>query len=114
MMVNIPWMISFFLNAAVLFMDPVTKAKLSLNPTIETISSSIIPKDQLLSTYGGDLEGFELEDWAKDESLHDRYWSELLKQTKQRRESYRTTWREMGGTVGLEETKWKEAWKEDC
>jgi hypothetical protein len=113
MIINTPWAISLFLNAVILFMDPITKAKLSLNPTNETIATTIIPKDHLLRTYGGDLDGFEAEDWkTSDGELHERYWNDLLEQTKMRRECYKSTWREMGGKVGLEEIKWKEAWIE--
>jgi hypothetical protein len=112
MIINIPWIINMFLNAVYVFMDPVTKHKISLNPSIEEIRSKIIPSDQLMVEYGGEMDGLSKESWA-DESvgLHERYWSELLTQCKARREVFLAKWREMGGKVGLSETSWKEAWE---
>ncbi|KAJ9114053.1 hypothetical protein QFC22_005873 [Naganishia vaughanmartiniae] len=122
-MVNIPWVINLFLQAVYVFLDPVTKSKLVLNPslrpaapttttngTTETTTSStwppsslaqVIPPDQLLTQYGG----ARTLDW--NEEVHERYWKALVEVSLDRRERAREKWALMGGGVGRSEFEFK-------
>ncbi len=112
MITHIPWAINLFLTAAYAFMDPITKAKLRLNPTDAELPT-IIPADQLLAGYGGAVEGLDESAWQDEaRGVYPAYWAELVAQAQARRACYLRTWKELGGTVGLEETRWREAYRD--
>lgn len=101
-----------FLQAVYVFLDPVTKSKIVLNPGLKPSSSpaetwppaslaEVIPPDQLLKQYGGER---ELE-WT--EETHREYWSALVGVCSERRRKFREKWRAMGGGVGRSEFEFK-------
>lgn len=109
-----------FLQAVYVFLDPVTKSKLVLNPSLKpapitngataappkpswppTSLAEVVPPDQLLTQYGGDR------DLVWSEETHKAYWSALMGICKERRERYREKWRGMGGGVGRSEFEFK-------
>lgn len=101
-----------FLQAVYVFLDPVTKSKIVLNPSLKPSSSpaetwppaslaEVIPPDQLLKQYGGEK---ELE-WT--EETHREYWSALVGVCSERRGKFREKWRAMGGGVGRSEFEFK-------
>jgi hypothetical protein len=114
-MVNIPWVINLFLQAVYVFLDPITKSKLVLNPSLNPSASTatatktwppqslgeVIPPDQLLTQYGGS------KDLVWTEETHQRYWNALMSVCKERREGCLKMWREMGGGVGRSEFEFK-------
>ncbi|KAI5450086.1 Phosphatidylinositol transfer protein (PITP) [Naganishia albida] len=113
--VNIPWVINIFLQAVYVFLDPVTKSKIVLNPSLKpspagsgegnawppSSLAEVIPPDQLLTQYGGEK---ELQ-WTDE--MHKGYWSALVGVCAERRERYREKWRTMGGGVGRSEFEFK-------
>ncbi|GHJ89955.1 hypothetical protein NliqN6_6357 [Naganishia liquefaciens] len=114
--VNIPWVVNIFLQAVYVFLDPVTKSKIVLNPSLKPAPTAapstakawppqslaeVIPADQLLTQYGGTRELV----WG--EETHKAYWSALMEVCRDRRERYRAKWREMGGGIGKSEFAFK-------
>ena len=98
-------MMSMFMNAVLVFVDPVTKAKIQINPSTD-IFPKIVPADQLLKDYGGDV---VVGEWkgVGGGGFHDDYWKELAEVTRGRRERRRRIWKEKGGGVGQSEEEWK-------
>lgn len=108
-------MINIFLQAVYVFLDPVTKSKIVLNPSLKpspagsgegtawppSSLAEVIPPDQLLTQYGGEK---ELQ-WSDE--MHKGYWSALVGVCAERRERYREKWRTMGGGVGRSEFEFK-------
>lgn len=107
MICNIPWLLNAFISAAYVFMDPVTKDKIRLNPPVKSddpkvpAATSVIPADEMLSEYGGNIK------IDFDEEIHKRYWSTLVRKCLERREHNRENWLKMGGGVGKSEIEWK-------
>lgn len=89
--INVPWVFKAFWNAIQPLIDPVTKSKCKFDEDIK----SEVPSEQLSAEYGGSLE---------PKYNHEKYWPELVKVVKQRREQMTRRFKEQcNSEVGASE-----------
>jgi len=94
--INIPYLINIFLNLIFPFVDPVTRAKVKLNPKV--VEQDLIAADEVMKEWGGKI-NFEYK--------HEEYWPELVKICEERRERWFKRWKELGAKVGISEWDYK-------
>jgi hypothetical protein len=92
--INIPWLISQFLKLMMPFVDPVTRAKVNLNP-VDLVKEGLFTKTNLMTGSWDGNRNFEYS--------HEKYWPALVRMCGERRAAQRTRWKELGGTIGLDE-----------
>lgn len=96
--INTPYLAHALLKMLMPFMDPATKSKIVLD---EDKIKEVVDVDQLDKDYGG-LVDFEFN--------HDQYWEDLEITVTEVRTHWVTKFRELGGTLGLEEKDLKPFW----
>ncbi|PVF97232.1 CRAL/TRIO domain-containing protein [Serendipita vermifera] len=91
---HVPWLLAAFVKIVMAFLDPVTRAKIILNPNV--VEGGLVNVDQLIASdgWGGKI-NFVYE--------QDKYWPALLEKAKARREANMARWRALGGKIGLDE-----------
>jgi hypothetical protein len=97
LIINVPFLITVFLNLIMPFVDPVTREKIKLNPKV--VEEGIIDADQVMKEWGGSID-FEYK--------HEEYWPTLIQMTQSRREQWLERWRSLGAEVGLSEWDYKQ------
>lgn len=97
LVLNIPFLVHAFFRLILPFVDPVTRAKLKLNPNV--VGEGIFDKDMVFrDSWGGDHD-FEY--------VHDKYWKELVANTGGNVEKWTAKWKALGGTIGISEWAYK-------
>jgi hypothetical protein len=91
--IKIPIVIYAFFKFILPFVDPITRAKIKMNPNV--INDGLFTADNLMTEWWGGSREFEYK--------HEEYWPALVKLSDQRREEQFKRWKELGGTVGLDE-----------
>jgi hypothetical protein len=86
----VPTFVWLFFKLITPFIDPNTREKLKFNENLR----DYVPSDQLMELFGGDCK-FEYE--------HEVFWPAYLKLAAERRESYFSNWKALGGGIGLSE-----------
>ncbi|KAI0463255.1 Phosphatidylinositol transfer protein (PITP) [Komagataella kurtzmanii] len=90
LLTNIPWLGWTFLKVIHPFIDPLTREKLVFDePFIQ-----YCPKEQLDHEFEGDV------NFVYD---HAKYWPEMLKIAREKKEHYMQRFEELGATIGLSE-----------
>ena len=74
------------------FIDPVTRVKMRFNP--EVVKEGLFTADQVWVDFGGNIK-FEYE--------HEKYWTNFIEVTNNRRQAMMNRWRALGAKVGLRE-----------
>ncbi|KAF8575184.1 CRAL/TRIO domain-containing protein [Ramaria rubella] len=104
LVINVPFLVTAFLNLILPFVDPVTREKIKFNPKV--VEQEIMSPDQVMKDYWGGSVEFEYK--------HDEYWPELIRLCKARRESWLRNWRALGGKVGTGEWEIKQPGEENA
>ena len=116
-----PWIVKAFVNLMWPFVDPATKKKVKFGSAegAEIVKDGEVAEDQLLVECGGDLNvSFVSQQWQQDPIWsheaqipydHERYWPELLRVSKEKRDEYLRRFVELGPRVGMEERMFKES-----
>ncbi|KIJ52629.1 hypothetical protein M422DRAFT_26201 [Sphaerobolus stellatus SS14] len=97
LIINIPYLVTLFLNLIFPFVDPVTRAKIKINPKV--VEDGIIESEETMKEWGGSVE-FEYK--------HEEYWQELVKICETRRTSWFERWKALGGKIGTSEWDYKQ------
>jgi len=97
LIINVPFLVTMFLNLIMPFVDPVTREKIKINPKV--VEQGIIDADQVIKEWGGSVD-FEYK--------HEEYWPQLIQTTKSRRGKWLDRWRSLGAKVGMSEWDYKE------
>jgi len=97
--IEIPFLVRTFLSLIFPFVDPVTRAKIFLNPDV--VPKKLFEPDMVMKKWWGGNVEFEYE--------HDKYWGELVDLCKKKTDAEMKCWKEMGGKIGTSEWEVKTA-----
>lgn len=79
------------------FVDPITRDKVKFNPKI--FEAGYFTPDMVMKEWWNGTQDFEY--------VHEKYWPQLVVMCEERAKEQIQNWKELGGTVGISEWKYK-------
>ena len=97
LILNVPFLLNAFYKLINPFIDPVSREKMKFNPRL--FEDNIFTADMVMAEWWGGDRDFQY--------VHEKYWPALVGMCEERRQTWMTRWRALGGQVGLKEWDYK-------